>query len=195
MARKPRATSVTVPAPEEPYTHRAAVHQSAVVIVMAVLNGLGWPTFVSLDPDGGVVRSRLEDDPPQLLSKDQLWNEFLARHAGVAAERYVLGSLWGTALLNILRAEVVLEMLWDLTKASQSPAPRAFMPDVARLEIRSESWSTMAERPIDVAENLVHDNFVAILHFAAALESSGHLEGESLRAILLRVLPAKQDRP
>lgn len=172
---------------------RAAIHQAGVVVVMARFNGLHWPTAAWLNRDGGMVQSCLDASLKPPPTDQEIWGEFAARHAGMVAERVILGSIATSAVVNVLRAEELLQLMIGTTAVEDPHGPSAIIASLAPTERRESGPSGRLTETLRIVEEFVRDDRDAIVDLARVLEARGRLEGQALRSVLDDVLAEASD--
>lgn len=164
---------------------RAAIHQAAIVVALAVLVDREWPTSVRVGADGGLAMSYAEDR--KRLDRATFEAEVVARHAGFAAERLLLGGAWVAGAYDIGR-------IHSLYAASRRAADRDLdLPLVQVLLGQIHRLPRVAiAHPVPPfrqrAEDLVRDHRPAIEDLAMQLFAEGSLAGSDLWAALSTAL-------
>lgn len=161
---------------------RAAIHQAAIVVSLAVLLDRDFPISVRVGDDGGLARSYADDR--NRLDRGTFEAEVVARHAGFAAERLLLGNAWMAGGHDILRIRTLYAAS---RRASDLDLDRPIAEVLLGL-IPRRPHPQAAAHPVppfrERADDLVHDHRPAIEYLAKRLIAERSLYGSDLWAAL-----------
>lgn len=160
---------------------RAAIHQAAIVVALAVLVDHESPISVRLGDDGGIAQSYADDRIR--LDRTTFEAEVLARHAGFAAERLLLGGAWVAGAYDIGR----IRALYAASRRASDldldrPIVQVLVGQVPRHPREAIAHPVPPFR--DRADEFVHDHRPAIEYLAKRLIAERSLVGSDLWAAL-----------
>jgi hypothetical protein len=181
------------PPTAEPTAWRAAVHQAAIAIALAVLVHPEWPTDTRAGDDGGLTMS-YADDGRKRLDRRVFEAEVVARHAGFVAERLLLDSAWTAGGYDMLR----IRQLYAGSRRRADIDLDLPIADVL-LALIPRHPRDAAAHPVPPylarAEGLVREHRPAIERFARQLLTERALYGSGLWDALSEVLNGDGERP